>query len=392
MIRGFRSPKRVPALLAAVLALAAAPAPAPAQAGQAQTLTIPVASRGSARLAFREAFGRLGALRDVRLRSAFADTHDRLVQGSFTASFGGRPVSGVLIAAANGPAVAAFDAAARAPRTIPEALRRIASGGRRAAAPPARALHRVDFGTGSIALPDSWSVANAYQGCVEAVSRADHGYLAFGCAQAALAPPLLPGTNPRQVLVITSADPVRALAQYLTAPMPAGLGVSDVRIAETKPVQATANGRAAYVLFDYAADGARYRGLALVNLAAVDGRSFMLYKSMFMTPAASFPELAPVLWKSWQSWGVNGNVLSSRLFAAAQTMRETGDLITGSYWQREHVQDRTALAYDQRILDQAQLENVWTGERWNGSWMDFSSVVAGDPSTYRIVPVEQLQP
>ena len=109
-----------------------------------------------------------------------------------------------------------------------------------------------------IALPDSWTVMNSYQGCVEAASRQDHGYLAFGCPQAAVAPPLLPGTDPRSVLIIASADPVAVLRRVLTAPSPAGLGVSGVRIAEVQPVAAPmAGGRAAYVLFDYIAGGAR---------------------------------------------------------------------------------------------------------------------------------------
>ncbi|MFN2460629.1 MAG: hypothetical protein ABR591_08080 [Candidatus Velthaea sp.] len=235
-------------------------------------------------------------------------------------------------------------------------------------------------------------MTNSHQGCVEAASQEDHGYLAFGCPQAALAPPLLPGADPRSVLVITNADPVSALQRLLTASPPAGLGVSAVHILEVKPVQATANGRAAYVLFDYQASGAAFRGLALVDLAAVDDRTFMLYKSMFMLPQPTFAQLAPTLWKSWQSWGVNGNVLTNRLSAAAQSMRETGDIITGAYWERQHAQDRAALGFDQYIRDAAQLENTETGRRWNGSWMDASVMVKSNPARYRIVPLGELQP
>lgn len=374
-----------------LLALAVAvslPARADAQTVPGRTFTIPVHARASARAAFREALRSL-RLDGVRLRSAFSDRHDRFVEGSFTATQHGTAVSGVLLAGTRGVAAAAYDTTERAPRTVPALLARMASAGGSAAA--SRPLHPVSFGTGTVALPDSWSVANSYQGCVEASSRQDHGYLAFGCPQAALAPPLLPGTNPRAVLIVAGPDPVAALRRVLVSPSPAGLGVTDVRIAEAQPVQAPmAGGRAAYVLFDYTAGGAPFRGLALVSVAGVGDRSYMVYKSMFMLPAATFAQLAPTLWKSWQSWGVNSGVLTSRLSAAAQSMRETGDIITGAYWARQHGGEQTALGFDQYIRDTAQLEDVNTGRRWNGSYFDASTIVEHDPVNYRIVPIGEL--
>jgi hypothetical protein len=379
-------------LVVASCSLLAATAPVAAQGAGAQTFTIPVDPHGSARAAFRQALASMPALDGVRLRSALADMADRFVEGAFTASFHGRTVSGVLLAGTSGSAVGAFDATDRAPRTIPAALAQLASRGRSGGGPPNRPLHRVAFGTGAVSLPDSWSVLNSYQGCVEAASTHDHAYLAFGCPQAAVVPPLLPGTNPRTVLVLGGVDPVAALQRLLVAPPPAGLGVAGVRVVEAKPVQATANGRAAYVLFDYTANGAPFRGLALVNVAGVDRGLLMVYKSMFMTPRATFPQLAPVLWKSWQSWAVNGDVLSNRLFAAAQSMRETGDIITGAYWERQHAQDRVNLGFDQYIRDAAQLENTDTGQRWNGSWLDVSAIAQSNPARYRVVPLSDLQP
>jgi hypothetical protein len=349
-----------------------------------------VHARGSARAAFREALRSLHGFGGLRLRSAVADKSDRFVEGSFTATLRGTPVSGLLLAGTAGRAVALYDTPDRAARTIPPALAQLFSGGGSGAG-PSRPLHRVAFGTGSVALPDSWSVRNSYQGCVEAASPQDHAYLAFGCSQAALAPPLLPGTDPRQVLIITSADPVAALGRVLTSPPPVGVGASRIRVVEVKPVQATANGRAAYVLFDYTLQGSAYRGLALVNLAAVDNRTFVFYKSMFMTPASTFPQLAPVLWKSWQSWGVNGDVLTNRLFAAAQSMRETGDIITGAYWSRQHANAQVSAGWQQAMLGTAQLEDVTTGKRYTGSYFDASTLVQHDPVNYRIVPIGELQ-
>jgi hypothetical protein len=384
------SPRAYALVVTAALASWIAPADVGAAAGGAQTLGISVHTRGSARDAFREAFRSLRGFGDLHLRSAFGDKSNRFVEGSFTATLHGTPVSGVLLAGAEGHAVAVYDTPDRAGQTIPPALARLFSGGASGGG-PSRPLRRVSFGTGSIALPDSWTVVNSYQGCVEAASQQDHGYIALGCSQAALAPPLLPGTDPRQVLVITSYDPVAALQRFLTSPPPIGAGASGMRVVEVKPVQATANGRAAYVLFDYTLQGAAYRGLALVNLAAVDNRTFMLYKSMFMTPASAFPELAPVLWKSWQSWGVNGDVLTNRLFAAAQTMRETGDIITGAYWSRQHGNAQVSAGWEQAMLGTAQLEDLRDGQRYNGSYWDASTLVQHDPTRYRIVPIGELQ-
>lgn len=365
----------------------AAPAHGQGAANGAQTFRFRVHAT-SARAGFREAFASLHALRDARVRSAFADRADRFVEGFFTATYDGRPVTGVLLAA-NGVAAGAFDTPDRAARTIPAYLRSLATGG---SAPQAR-LHQVSFGSGTVALPDSWNVMNSYQGCVEAGSTEDHGFLAFGCSQGALAPPLLPGTDPRTVLIVTSADPVAALQRMLTAPPPAGIGVSAVRIVEVQPVAPFAGGgRAAYVLFDYRAGGAPFRGFALVSLSAVDARTFMFYKSMFMLPADAFPRLAPTMWKSWQSWGVSGNVLTGRLVAAAQSMRETGDIISGAYWARQHANEQTTLGFDQYIRDTAQLEDVTSGRRYNGSYFDASTIVEENPVKYRIVPIGEIQP
>jgi hypothetical protein len=89
---------------------------------------------------------------------------------------------------------------------------------------------------------------------------------------------------------------------------------------------------------------------------------------------------------------VNGSVLTGRLTAAAQSMRETGEIITGAYWARQHANEQTALGFDQYIRDTAQLEDVTTGQRYNGSYLDASTIVQHNPVKYRIVPVGELQP
>jgi hypothetical protein len=384
--------QRATATVALVIALAAPMVPCAAQTAPGRRFTVQVHARGSARAAFREALAALPWLQSVQLRSALADKGDRFVEGFFTATFRGRPVTGALMAARGGMAAGAFDTPDRAAQTVPVMLAQLGNGVRPSGAPATAPLRTVSFGSGTIGLPDSWGVANAYQGCVEAASTRDHGYLAFGCSQAALAPPLLPGADPRTVLVLQSADPVVALQRVLVSPPPVGLGVQAVHFAEVQPAPSIASGRAAYVLFDYRASGAPYRGLALVSVTPVDARTLMVYKSMFMLPSGSFARLAPTLWKSWQSWGVNAGVLNGRLTAAAQSMRETGDIITGAYWARQHANEQTSLGFSQYLRETAQLEDVQTGLRYNGSYFDASTLVQNNPVKYRIVPIGELAP
>jgi hypothetical protein len=385
--------RRATATVALFITLLAGAVPCAAQTAAGRTFTVPVRARGSARAAFREALAALPGLQSVRLRSALADKGDRFVEGFFTATFRGRPVTGALLAARGGVAAGAFDTPDRAAQSVPVLLAQLGSGARASGAAAAAPLRTVSFGSGTIGLPESWAVANAYQGCVEAASTRDHGYLALGCSQAALAPPLLPGADPRTVLVLQSVDPVAALQRVLLSPPPVGLGVQTVHIAEVQPVApAVASGRAAYVLFDYRVSGAPYRGLALVSVAPVDARTLMVYKSMFMLPSASFARLAPTLWQSWQSWGVNSGVLTGRLTAAAQSMRETGDIITGAYWARQHGNEQTSLGFSQYLRETAQLEDVQTGLRYNGSYFDASTLVQNNPVKYRIVPIGELAP
>ncbi|MEA2785723.1 MAG: hypothetical protein QOF71_1827 [Candidatus Eremiobacteraeota bacterium] len=384
------------AVLTAVVAAGAAPADA---AGSGSAFTLGVRATGSARAAFREAVGALrgGPLANLAVRSAFSDRNDRFVQGFFGATAGGAPVEGVLFAGTGGVAGVVLDTPERLPRSYASLVQRLQrmvparSAGAGSAA--ARPLHNVSFGSGNIGLPDGWSVINSYQGCVEAGSTVDHGYIALGCPQHATVPPGLPGTNPRAQLVAPFSSPVQILATIMMQPSPVGLGLQAFRAREVQPVASgLPNGRAAYVLFDYRANGAPYRGLALISIAPIDSMSFLVYKSMFMLPAQTFPQLAPTMWRSWQSWGVSSGVLTGRLTAAAQSMRETGDIITGAYWDRQHANSTAAAGFDQYIRDSATLEHIGSGDRAEGPWADAQAIVNRDPTRWRIVPTAELIP
>jgi len=257
--------------------------------GSSRAFTLHVRSANSARTAFRAALRSLHMLSAVHLVSAFATRRDTFVEGFFTARYRGKPVAGALTSAKNGTAIGAFDLRERAGRTVPAMLAQQVPSSSRSRGSAVLPLHTVSFGTGTVAIPDSWRIQNSYQGCVEGTSSTSSGtvvgYFAFGCPATGYTPPTLPGANPRTTLVIPYGDVLsmfRASAEY---PHPAGLQLQAVRIAESKTVAPpSGSGQAAYVLFDALSEGAPYRGLALVNVWQSGPGLFTEYQSLFILP------------------------------------------------------------------------------------------------------------
>jgi len=96
------------------------------------------------------------------------------------------------------------------------------------------------------------------------------------------------------------------------------------------------------------------------------------------------------MWKSWQSWTVNGSVLNQRLADAANSMRETGDIINSGYSERQQAQDRSNQGFDQYIRDTATLENTSTGGRSELNWNNADAIAKSRPTEYRVVPLSDL--
>ncbi|MBC5809940.1 MAG: hypothetical protein GIW95_03665 [Candidatus Eremiobacteraeota bacterium] len=383
--------------LAGVAAIFSACAPISAKTDDAgSTFVVPVTSSQSARTIFREAYGKIGAqlfVTGVHLTKAVADRKDRFVQGSFEATDHGTPVAGVLIAIAPNIAGIAVDRRDRIAKSLPALTRRLAQQFPRqtaAARLPNVPLHTVDFGSGTIALPDGWKVLNSFQGCVEAGSERVESYLALGCPANVAVSPGLPGNDPRTHLTVPYGSPTETLTRFLKYPQPAGLGFQSVHVIETQPVSGVAGAQSAYVLFDYRIKGVPFRGFALSSVMPIDNLQFVYYKSMFLTPGAKFSKLAPTLWRSWQSWGVSNKVLNDRLTSAAQSMREAGDILTGAYWARQQAGARSSLAFDQYIRDVETVENTTNGKRKELGYFAGDALVAHDPATYRIVPTAEL--
>ncbi|MDP9110832.1 MAG: hypothetical protein M3M96_04290 [Candidatus Eremiobacteraeota bacterium] len=385
-IRGFHA-----ALFAAVILAGSLARPAAADDGSGQAFTLHVRP-GSAAAAFREAAGALRGdrLKNLIVRSALSDRRDRFVQAFVSAQYGGTPVVGVLFAGADGIAGGVIDTADRLPRSYPSLLQRLqrllpappGAGGRYAPQP----LHAVSFGSGTIGLPATWQVTGSYQGCVEAVSQQDHGYIGLGCPQTGVIPPGLPGADPRVLLIAPYSNPVQMLGEIGRR-----LNLESLHPVEVQQIDSgLPHGQAAYILFDYQIRGVPFRGLAMINMAPVDQMSYVVFKSMFMLPANSFARLAPTMWRSWQSWGVDRGVLTGRMVAAAQSMRETGALISGANASTQRASSSAAAGFDQYIRDAATVEHIDSGARAEGSAFSAQAIVDRDPTKFRIVPASEL--
>ncbi len=374
--------------LVTALLLGSSARPAAADdSGQAFKLDV---RAGSAVGAFREAVSALRGdrLKGLTVRSAISDRHDHFVEAFFTANFGVTPVVGLLFAGSDGFAGGIINTPGRFRQSLPSLVQRLQallpaqSGGARGYG--VQPLRQVSFDGGSIALPAGWSVMGSSQGCVEAGSPQDHSYMGLGCQSPGVVPPGLPGTDPQMFLIAPYSNPPQILGAYMRNKF----GAEGFRVIEAKQIESRLPyGQAGIILFDYQIRGIPFRGLAMVNIAPSDQMSYLIFKSMFLTPADSFARLAPTLWRSWQSWGVNSGVLTGRMVDAAQSMRATGSLISSSSGssQRGGSSDGSA-GFDEYIRGTATVQNITTGERGEGSYLDARAIVDHDPTKFVILP------
>jgi hypothetical protein len=95
--------------------------------------------------------------------------------------------------------------------------------------------------------------------------------------------------------------------------------------------------------------------------------------------------------RSWATWSIYPSVLAQRMQQTAQTMRETGELLTGAGRSSQRAFDGVNAGWGQYIRGVATLEDP---DR-NRSEVDQSfadNVVRSDPQRFRIVPTSELVP
>jgi hypothetical protein len=313
------------------------------------------------------------------------DPGDTQFQAAFSARLRGVPVVGLLAVTITGPsggtAVLMFDSRDRARQSFPAMLRALQGGGRAAAPAPLTRTPLPD-GSGSIGLAPGWQIVGAYKGTVDVVgpngaSMSLGGQNIVVPAQAAA---LFPGYP-----AVSSSDPAQALVEMSRQ------SGAQMQIIDRRPIE-WQNGQAAFVRYRGSAGGRSVDGFALAALMPYDTNAMFFYLSYIAAPPQVFPQIFPTALQMWGSWSINPSVFTQRLMAAAQSMRETGDIITSGYNDRSRAYDSINKGWDQYIRDTATLEYI-DGSRADDVSANFANwLVKEDPQNWRIVPPSELIP
>lgn len=318
----------------------------------------------------------------VRILHAIADNADAQVQASFSATLGGMPVIGLLGVSRDGSgarAVVMFDAAKAMPTSI-DRLVQVATAanpnGGSGSAPAAEPLTRtpVPDGSGTIDLGPGWVIRYANKGAMDIQGPAQGSGMSLG-----------------SVLTVpfTSADPAEALVMMAQQSGRAQNRNIEVQIVDARPMEWQQGGRAALIRYRAITDGQTMEYFGLIAITPFDGQQVFFYSSVIQAPPESFNRIFPTAIRSWGSWSIHPSVLAQRMQQTAQTMRETGELLTGGSSTRAF--DGVNAGWGQYIRGVATLEDP---DR-NRSEVDQSfaeNVVRSDPQRFRIVPTSELVP
>ncbi|MCL6528021.1 MAG: hypothetical protein K6T57_14215 [Thermaceae bacterium] len=313
------------------------------------------------------------------------DPGDTQFQAAFSARLRGVAVVGLLAVTVNGSsggtAVLMFDSQGRARQSFPAMIRALQGGGGSAPVAPLTRTPLPD-GSGSIGLAPGWQITGAYQGTVDVVGPGGASMSLGGphIVVPAQAAALFPGYP-----VVSSSNPTQALVE-ITRQSGAQMQVIDSRPVEWQ------NGQAAFVRYRGSAGGRTVEGFALAALMPYDTNALLFYLSYIAAPPQVFPQIFPTALQMWGSWSINPAVFTQRLMAAAQSMRETSEIITRSYNDRSRAYDSINKGWSQYIRDTATLEYV-DGRRAEDVSANFANwLVREDPVNWRIVPASELIP
>jgi hypothetical protein len=314
---------------------------------------------------------------------AVGDRSDTQVQASFSAKLGGVPVIGLLGVASEaggGRAIVLFDASRALPSSL-ERLVRVATsagsggGGGSAAAPEPLTRTPVPDGSGTIGLAPGWVIRHAYKGAMDIQGPLPGSGMSLGA--------VIP-------VPFTSADPAQALVM-----MAQGMGRSqgkriEVQIIDQRPMQWQQGGRASLIRYRAITNGEAMDYFGLIAITPFDGQQVFFYSSYIQAPPQSFARVLPTALRSWGTWSISPAVLAQRMQQAAQTMRETGELLTGGGGSSRAF-DGVNAGWGQYIRGVATLEDP--DRRRSEVDQSFAdNVVRNDPEHYRIVPTSELIP
>jgi hypothetical protein len=278
-----------------------------------------------------------------------------------------------------------FDRWAAFPQTfasLAEGVTSPAGGGGGAPTPVQLTPTQLPDGSGQISLPPGWRITGAYKGTVDAVGPNGEGMSLGG--PNAVNSPAAGGLYPN-VPTVNFNDPVQAFRDFMAYHRQA------VRILDARPVQMQAAGRWAFIRYQAMANGQSIDALGLFGIMPIDEIQGILYISYVAAPSRVFKDSLPGMWAAWQSWGVSDAVLRERLNSAVNSMRETGEILTSSYWNRQDTNARVNKAWSNYIRD----EGLWRDPADpNTHYRIPNAVLPADGNMGRLepVPLKDIQP
>lgn len=249
------------------------------------------------------------------------------------------------------------------------------------AASPYRNLQwsKAPFATGQLDLPQGWQIVNQHQGAVDVVGPQGE-VVSLGAPFQVMTPQAAQlfsttGMQPQMMVAPALPDPVasfRNLRPQIERFI-ASLGSPVVRttgIRESERVNFPGAAAALIVSDGVGSQGNRpYRKLSLVAVGPVMANgNWMYYHSEVYAPTELYPHALPVMLKIWNSWSVDKRVLMDRMIAAAQSLRETNDIIKGNYDNQQRSQDRLSEAWGHHLRGTVVVANTDTG-RQSTEWL-----------------------
>jgi hypothetical protein len=367
-----------------------------------QALTASFGAGPSAKTAFRTILRQTSGYFDraLALLSAASDGGDTQVQGSFRASFNNIPVTGLLqVTVSNGKASAMlfFDRQDLLKQSLPAMAKQVAGNAPKApgGGPERPQLVRTALSdnSGYINLAPGWNITGAYKGTVD--TQGPNGeFLSLGGYQQ-----VFPRGNYPKMINGPYLAPWPAFMAYEDALLDHKLrqGQGSIRLLEQAPTQGSPGQQAAYLSYELAVSGQKFRGLAMVITAPLhdDLGSWFFYLSVAGAPSDRYPQALPTLLEMWKSWSVNQSVFRERIESALKSMRETTRLIQEANAYRQHVFDNTNFAWDETIRGVTMVEDTVTRERGEVDTNYAQGIVdEANRQGYqrRIVPIGELVP
>src|SRR6266849_7028142 len=304
------------------------------------------------------------------LQTVLLDQPDRHAQALFGANTKGMPVLGVAtvdLGDGGGSVSFLYDRPQAFPNSFSRLRQTLArSGGRHHAEVPLEPIQLADGS--SISIPQGWRVSAQGKGSVDVDGPNGEGISLGAAAPVYTRVQRLPYMPAGYVLQAPCCDPLRAY-QALVPQISAGmqkLGRPSQQLVQFVEAQPTVwpRGQAVYVLSELRIGGRPYFNYALVATMPSYSDPWTFYISGVSAPEEVFRDEFPMMLKVWGSYTINPVVFTERLQHAAQTMKETAQMMRDTMAESSRAMHSAHEGWDQVIRGVQTIENTHTGRRW----------------------------